>query len=162
MSGNSDSILLIVCYDVNVEREGKMPKREPVKARVIKYVKLLNCSYAEAVNMVRDDDIIDAGGICEWETNLSPEDLYYCRVRSHRARRAPGLRPDDQMERRDIGIMSRSRTSTEVKRRYNEKAYSMLAAQLPKQLVTDFKDKCRSQGISQASVIRNALERFVA
>lgn len=151
-----------------------MPKREPRKVRVIKYVKLLNCSYAEAVKMVRDDDLIDAGGICEWETDLSPEDLYYCRVHSRRARRARGLRADGpvlaecevshsgQGERRDTGVMSRSRTSTEVKRRYNEKAYSMLAAQLPKQLVTDFKDKCRSQGISQASVIRNALERFVA
>lgn len=53
-------------------------------------------------------------------------------------------------------------TSTEVKRRYNEKVYSHLSYQLPKDLVAKFKDKCEAMGISQVSIVREAIEKFLA
>lgn len=57
--------------------------------------------------------------------------------------------------------MAKTHTSTEVKRRYNEKVYSMLHYQMPKDLVARFREKCTVTGISQASVIREAIERFL-
>ena len=55
----------------------------------------------------------------------------------------------------------RSKTSTAVKRKYNEKTYTLLAAQLPKKLVAEFKNKCKQEGVSQASVIKKAIESYV-
>ena len=52
-------------------------------------------------------------------------------------------------------------TSSEVKRRYNNKVYSPVAAQLPKELVANFKEACKKRGISQASVIKKAIEQFL-
>lgn len=53
-------------------------------------------------------------------------------------------------------------TSTAVKRRYNEKVYSQVTAQLPKELVSRFKEKCNAEGISQSQIIRKAIEDFLA
>ena len=53
-------------------------------------------------------------------------------------------------------------TSTEVKRRYNDKVYAKIQAELPKDTVAAFKDKCRALGISQASVLLAAIETFLA
>lgn len=53
------------------------------------------------------------------------------------------------------------KTSTEVKRRYNDKVYSRIGYALPKDLVAQFKEKCEEKGISQASVIRAAIEKFL-
>lgn len=53
-------------------------------------------------------------------------------------------------------------TSTAVKRRYNEKTYRRIYIQLPIALVDAFKEKCRQAGISQASVIKEAIEAFLA
>ena len=44
-------------------------------------------------------------------------------------------------------MSNKSRTSTAVKRRYNEKTYTLLAAQLPKQLVAEFKERCKENGV---------------
>ena len=55
----------------------------------------------------------------------------------------------------------RSHTSTEVKRRYNSKVYANVGAELPKELVIPFKEKCKQLGISQASVLREAIEKFL-
>lgn len=57
--------------------------------------------------------------------------------------------------------MAKTKTSTEVKRRYNEKVYSRVIVSLPKDLVAKFKEKCVQTGISQASVVREAIERFL-
>lgn len=57
--------------------------------------------------------------------------------------------------------MAKTHTSTEVKRRYNEKVYSQLSFQFPKDLVAKFKEKCEQYGVSQASVIREAIEKFL-
>jgi len=52
-------------------------------------------------------------------------------------------------------------TSTEVKRRYNDKVYSKIQAELPKDTVAAFKEKCKDMGISQASVLLEAIENFL-
>ena len=53
------------------------------------------------------------------------------------------------------------RTSSEVKRRYNSKVYASVTAQLPKELVARFKDKCRETGVSQAQSIKQAIEAYL-
>ncbi|MCM1364691.1 MAG: ribbon-helix-helix protein, CopG family [Faecalibacterium sp.] len=55
----------------------------------------------------------------------------------------------------------KTHTSTDVKRRYNEKNYSVVRASLPKEMVVHFKEKCQKQGISQAQIIRKAVEDFL-
>ena len=52
-------------------------------------------------------------------------------------------------------------TSTEVKRRYNEKVYSQISFSAPKDLVEEFREICRNIGISQASVIKKFIADFV-
>lgn len=58
-------------------------------------------------------------------------------------------------------MSNKPKTSIVVKRRYNEKTYAMLAAQLPKQLVAEFKDKCKEEGVSQASILKLAIENYI-
>lgn len=52
-------------------------------------------------------------------------------------------------------------TSTEVKRRYNEKVYSQISFSAPKDLVEEFREICRYIGISQASVFKKFIADFV-
>ncbi len=55
----------------------------------------------------------------------------------------------------------KTHTSTDVKRRYNEKTYKRIYIQFPIDLVDKFKAKCERLQVSQASVIREAVEKFV-
>ena len=59
-------------------------------------------------------------------------------------------------------MSNKSRTSTAVKRRYNEKTYTLLAVQLPKQLVAEFKERCKENGVSQASILKLAIEDYIS
>ena len=54
------------------------------------------------------------------------------------------------------------RTSSAVKRRYNARVYDSVRATLPKELVAQFKTKCVEKGISQAQVVKKAIEAFLA
>lgn len=54
------------------------------------------------------------------------------------------------------------KTSTEAKRRYNDGVYSKIQCELPKDTVATFKAKCKETGVSQASVILEAIEKFIA
>lgn len=54
-----------------------------------------------------------------------------------------------------------SKTSWQVKQRYNEKVYAHMGFQLEKDLVLKFKEKCAEYGVSQASVIREAIIHFL-
>ena len=54
-----------------------------------------------------------------------------------------------------------SKTSSAVKRRYNEKNYKSVQVYLDKDLVDAFKAKCKTEGIPQSSVIREAIENFM-
>ena len=58
--------------------------------------------------------------------------------------------------------MAKTKTSSAVKRRYNNKTYSVVQAWLPKELVAEFKEECIKRDISQASIIREAIEKFLA
>lgn len=55
----------------------------------------------------------------------------------------------------------KTKTSSEVKRRYNEKTYGTVRAMLPKDLVEAFKKECKNRNVSQAQVIREAIEKFL-
>lgn len=52
-------------------------------------------------------------------------------------------------------------TSTAVKRRYNNKVYSRVRADLPKELVTAVKEKITANGTTTAAVLRKAIERYI-
>lgn len=52
-------------------------------------------------------------------------------------------------------------TSSAVKRRYNDRVYEAVRAQLPKETVQAFKAKCQRTGVSQASVLLEAIEKFL-
>ena len=55
----------------------------------------------------------------------------------------------------------KTKTSTEVKNRYNSKVYDQLSFKLPKELVAAFKEKCAAEGISQAQIIKKAIEDYL-
>ena len=52
-------------------------------------------------------------------------------------------------------------TSTEVKKRYNQKVYTVISASVPKELAAAFKEKCVRENISQAQVIKDAISKFL-
>lgn len=52
-------------------------------------------------------------------------------------------------------------TSTEVKRRYNERVYTRIYLQVPKETGDAFKAKCDQLGISQRQVLIEAIEYFL-
>ena len=56
----------------------------------------------------------------------------------------------------------KTRTSTEVKRRYNEKTYTLISASVPKETAAAFKAKCAADGIPQAQIIKKAIEEFLS
>lgn len=57
--------------------------------------------------------------------------------------------------------MTKSKTSTASKRKYNNKVYAKIQAELPRELVERFKLKCKETGTSQASIIKKAIENFL-
>lgn len=54
-----------------------------------------------------------------------------------------------------------SRTSTEVKNRYNDKVYTAVTVRVPKDLAAAFKERCEATGTPQRQVIIEAMERFM-
>lgn len=52
-------------------------------------------------------------------------------------------------------------TSTAVKARYNNKVYDKITISVPKDLATQFKEKCTTEGISQAQILKKAMEEFI-
>lgn len=55
----------------------------------------------------------------------------------------------------------KTHTSSAVKQRYNEKVYDNISARVPKELAAAFKEKCAAEGISQAQIIKKAMEDFL-
>jgi hypothetical protein len=55
----------------------------------------------------------------------------------------------------------KTHTSTDVKRRYNEKVYSRISFAAAKDLVAEFKAKCEQVGVSQAQVLKEAMQNFI-
>lgn len=52
-------------------------------------------------------------------------------------------------------------TSTEVKRRYNQKNYSQIIVSINKDTAEKFRKKCKDNGIPQAQVIKKAVIEFL-
>lgn len=55
----------------------------------------------------------------------------------------------------------KTRTSTAVKNRYNQKVYDQIAIKVPKELAAAFKEKCAAEGVPQAQIIKKAIEEFL-
>lgn len=55
----------------------------------------------------------------------------------------------------------KTKTSTEVKARYNKKMYDVISIRVPKDMAEKFKEKCLSEGTPQAQVIKQAIEQFL-
>ena len=55
----------------------------------------------------------------------------------------------------------KTKTSTEVKTRYNQKTYDVIAVRVPKEMAEAFKAKCTAENIPQAHIIKRAIEEFL-
>ncbi len=55
----------------------------------------------------------------------------------------------------------KTKTSTEVKQRYLNKTYDNISVRVPKEMAAAFKEKCAADGISQAQIIKKAIEDFL-
>lgn len=58
-------------------------------------------------------------------------------------------------------VKRKTKTSSAVKQRYNEKVYDNISARVPKELAAAFKEKCAAEGIPQAQVIKKAIAEFL-
>ena len=56
----------------------------------------------------------------------------------------------------------KTKTSSAVKQRYNQKTYGAVTAYVPKEMAAAFKAKCAEEGIPQAQIIKQAIEAFLA
>lgn len=56
----------------------------------------------------------------------------------------------------------KTKTSSAVKQRYNQKTYGAITAYVPKDMAVAFKAKCAAEGVSQAQIIKRAIETFLA
>lgn len=56
----------------------------------------------------------------------------------------------------------KTNTSTEVKRRYNQKTYSQIIVSVKKDTATKFRAKCEEKGISYSQVLKKAIEEFLS
>lgn len=54
-----------------------------------------------------------------------------------------------------------SKTSWEVKEKYNKKTYGRITASIDKNLVEEFKKQCAADGVSIASVLKKAIEDYL-
>ncbi len=55
----------------------------------------------------------------------------------------------------------KTKTSTEVKSRYNRKTYDVISVRVTKDMAEAFKQKCTSEGVPQAQIIKKAIEDFL-
>lgn len=55
----------------------------------------------------------------------------------------------------------KTKTSSAVKRKYNQKAYGAVVAYIPKDMANAFKEKCAAEGVSQAQIVKRAVEDFL-
>ena len=55
----------------------------------------------------------------------------------------------------------KTKTSTEVKARYNKKTYDVISVRVPKETAEAFKAKCSAEGIPQAQIIKQAIDKFL-
>ena len=56
----------------------------------------------------------------------------------------------------------KTKTSSEVKNRYNKRVYGSIIVRVPKDMAEAFKQKCADTGMPQAQIIKKAIEQFLA
>lgn len=56
----------------------------------------------------------------------------------------------------------KTKTSSAVKNRYNNRVYGSIIVRIPKEMAEAFKEKCAVAGTAQAQVIKKAIEQFLA
>ncbi len=59
------------------------------------------------------------------------------------------------------GSRRKTKTSTEVKARYNQKVYDVLSIRIPKEMAKAFREKCNTAGVAQAQIVKQAIEEFL-
>lgn len=62
----------------------------------------------------------------------------------------------------DVPAKRKTHTSTAVKRRYNEKNYTILSYSEDKEIAAQFRAACASLGIPQAQVFKSAVRSFLS
>lgn len=55
----------------------------------------------------------------------------------------------------------KTKTSTEVKSRYNQKTYDVISVRVPKELAAAFRTKLAAEGGVQAQIIKKAIEEYL-
>ncbi|MBQ8357864.1 MAG: CopG family transcriptional regulator [Clostridia bacterium] len=55
----------------------------------------------------------------------------------------------------------KTKTSTAVKNRYNNRVYGKVEVRIPKDMAQAFKEKCAVEGIPQAKIIKDAIAKFL-
>lgn len=55
----------------------------------------------------------------------------------------------------------KTKTSSTVKNRYNNRVYDSIIVRVPKEMAAEFKEKCKQAGIPQAQIIKNAIKAFL-
>ena len=58
-------------------------------------------------------------------------------------------------------VKRKTRTSTQVKAKYNQKVYDTISVRVPKEMAAAFREKCATDGIAQAQIIKQAIEQFL-
>ena len=54
-----------------------------------------------------------------------------------------------------------SEPSWQSHEKYNQKVYDRINIRLPKELVAAFKEKCAAENVSQAQIIKSAIEAYL-
>lgn len=55
----------------------------------------------------------------------------------------------------------KTKTSAAAKNRYAAKVYGTVLVKVDKQLVEQFKQKCKEKGVSQAQILKKAMEEYL-
>ena len=55
----------------------------------------------------------------------------------------------------------KTRTSAQVRDRYNNKVYTQLNIRVPKETAAKFKLRCDERGVSQAQIFKKAIDDFL-
>lgn len=55
----------------------------------------------------------------------------------------------------------KTHTSSEVKRRYNEKTYTQIIVSVKKETAVKYKEKCKELGVSYSQPLHDAIEKLL-
>ncbi len=55
----------------------------------------------------------------------------------------------------------KTKTSISAVTRYNKKTYDSISIRIPKEMAAAFKEKCSTDGVSQAQILKNAIQEYL-